>query len=279
MNQKLIFLDIDGTILIPGEGIRQSVRDGLRRARARRHRIFICTGRACRMLPEELQDMELDGVIASAGSDIWIHGQNVYRRFLPETLVRKAIRIIRELSGICVLEGCDQIYLSEEGMQILREERSEADENPELFRWREFFRKRTNVQSIDLWEPDRSPIPKVTFILNHREDANQLCEYLEKEFYVALFPQESGSICNGELISRTDNKGTAVRHTADFLHVDIWNTVAFGDSMNDYQMLEQAGCAVAMGNADEELEKIADRICEPVEDDGVIRELERMKII
>ena len=68
MNKKLIFLDIDGTILVPEEGIRQTVKDGIRKARERGHEIYICTGRSSHMLPEELSDVELDGVIANAGA-------------------------------------------------------------------------------------------------------------------------------------------------------------------------------------------------------------------
>ena len=61
--------------------------------------------------------------------------------------------------------------------------------------------------------------------------------------------------------------------------MDISQTVAFGDSMNDYEMIEKAGCGVVMANGDEYLKTIADRICESVQEDGVVRELERMHLI
>ena len=60
MDKKLIFLDIDGTILAPGKGISQGVKEGLKEARARGHQVFVCTGRSCHMLPEELEDVELE---------------------------------------------------------------------------------------------------------------------------------------------------------------------------------------------------------------------------
>lgn len=49
--------------------------------------------------------------------------------------------------------------------------------------------------------------------------------------------------------------------------------------MNDYEMIEKAGCGVVMANGDEYLKTIADRICESVQKDGVVRELERMHLI
>ena len=41
MDKKLIFLDIDGTILAPGKGISQGVKEGLKEARARGHQVFV----------------------------------------------------------------------------------------------------------------------------------------------------------------------------------------------------------------------------------------------
>lgn len=279
MERKLIFLDIDGTILLPEEGIRQTVRDGLQRARKRGHQIFICTGRSWCSLPEELRDMELDGIIASAGSDIWIHGQNVYRTSLPEELIDKACSLLQELGAVYVLEGFDWVYISEKGRKIMLGEEPIPDDNPEIMRWKEFFSKRKNVKDIRDWNPKEIPIPKITFMVWDREKADRLRKVLGKHFYLAFFQQDASGFFNGEMISNTANKGTAICHTAKFLKADIRNTIAFGDSMNDYHMIRQAGCGVVMGNGDEKLKAIADRICESVEEDGVIRELERMGVI
>lgn len=113
MDKKLIFLDIDGTILAPGKGISQGVKEGLKEARARGHQVFVCTGRSCHMLPEELEDVELDGVIANAGSDIWIHGENIYRTAFEESQLRYAFEVMDRLGAIYILEGYDRIYVSE----------------------------------------------------------------------------------------------------------------------------------------------------------------------
>lgn len=50
MKQKLIFLDIDGTLLPPGEmTVPDSAVEALHRARANGHKLFLCTGRNLRM--------------------------------------------------------------------------------------------------------------------------------------------------------------------------------------------------------------------------------------
>ena len=68
MDRKLIFLDIDGTILAHGEEVHPAVLEGLRRARNKGHMVFISTGRSHGSVPPEILDMETDGLICSAGS-------------------------------------------------------------------------------------------------------------------------------------------------------------------------------------------------------------------
>ena len=102
--RKAIFFDIDGTLLASGEGIHESVREALKKVRNHGHQIFIATGRAWCCLPEELQDVELDGLIASAGSDIWFHGQNVYRQSLSPDLIEHTCQILKEMDAVYLLE-------------------------------------------------------------------------------------------------------------------------------------------------------------------------------
>lgn len=279
MDKKMIFLDIDGTILMPGEGIRQTVKDGLAGARKRGHLVFISTGRSVCTLPEELRDMELDGIVASAGSDIWVHGRNIYRTSLERECTERICRILGEMDMIFMLEGFEKIYVSEKGERILDGGMAVPDDNPELIRWKTFFGRRKNVSGMAEWRRDQAPIPKVSFMTWSRAEAENMHHLWEEEFHVAFFPGRTEHFFNGELISRTADKGTGILRTAEHLGLDPRNTVAFGDSMNDWQMIEQAACGVVMENGDDRLKQIADRVCESVEQDGVIRELERMGVL
>lgn len=279
MNRKLIFLDIDGTILVPGEGVRRTVREGLQTARDRGHQIFISTGRCCHMLPEELQAMELDGIVASAGSDIWVHGKNIYRESLSRELLNRAFGVLDSMESIYILEGFESIYVSKRGADILSGSMPVPDDNPEIVRWKSFFGRWKNTGNMDDWNPQQMPIPKISFMVWNRTDAERILRELGNDFYVAFFPSRSDHFFNGELISLYADKGTAVHRTAEYLGIRMEDTIAFGDSMNDYQMIMQAGCGVAMGNGDKKLKEAADRICETVEEDGVLRELERMGLI
>ena len=277
--RKAIFFDIDGTLLASGEGIHESVKEALKKVRNHGHQIFIATGRAWCCLPEELQDVELDGLIASAGSDIWFHGQNVYRQSLSPDLIEHTCQILKEMDAVYLLEGFDRIYVSEKAQRILLGKEVLPNDNPELVRWKKYFRQKPNLYPIEEWTPDGEKVPKITFMLFQKEQMEKVKEIMSEHFHVVFFPAAYDDFWNGELISRTADKGTAIQKAAELLHIGIEDTIAFGDSMNDYEMIEKAGCGVVMANGDEYLKTIADRICESVQEDGVVRELERMHLI
>lgn len=280
MEKKLIFLDIDGTILeSPDQGIHDAVKEGLERAREKGHQIFICTGRSRSVLPEFLGTLTLDGTICSAGSDIWIHGENIFRTSQEASVIRKTCETFEKLDAVYMLEGFEHTYVSSRMEDVTAGDGTMSGENPELARWKNFLRKRKNARKIEDWDPQAAPIPKMTFILYHKEDIETVKEALKDDFYVVFFEPNAAGLYNGELISKTANKGTAIHRTAEYLGVDVKDTIAFGDSMNDYQMIEYAGLGIVMENGDEELKKIADRVCESVHDDGVVRELGRMGMI
>ena len=52
--------------------------------------------------------------------------------------------------------------------------------------------------------------------------------------------------------------------------------VAFGDGLNDHEMLTWAGHGVAMGNADDATKAIADEVTASNDDDGVASVVERL---
>ena len=68
MDHRLIFLDIDGTLLPPGDMlIPESTLAALDCAKANGHKLFLCTGRSRVMLPAELTAFGFDGIVGSAG--------------------------------------------------------------------------------------------------------------------------------------------------------------------------------------------------------------------
>ncbi len=77
MEPKLIFLDIDGTLTPAGSNVPPaSAMDAVRKAQAKGHKVFLCTGRNPAMLAPVLA-LGFDGAVAGADGDLPVHR---YRR-------------------------------------------------------------------------------------------------------------------------------------------------------------------------------------------------------
>ena len=72
------------------------------------------------------------------------------------------------------------------------------------------------------------------------------------------------------------SKATGIRDLMDAFGIDASEVMAFGDAGNDADMLRLAGVGVAMGNASDELKSIADLVCDPCEEQGVLKVLEEV---
>ncbi|MFR0981008.1 MAG: HAD hydrolase family protein, partial [Holdemania filiformis] len=57
-------------------------------------------------------------------------------------------------------------------------------------------------------------------------------------------------------------------------HIDPQATMAFGDGINDLEMLQAAGAGVAMGQGREEIKAIADYVTDSVDRDGIVTALQ-----
>ncbi|AXE60736.1 Cof-type HAD-IIB family hydrolase [[Mycoplasma] phocae] len=63
-------------------------------------------------------------------------------------------------------------------------------------------------------------------------------------------------------------KATGLKILGDLLNVSLDQMVAFGDSENDIEMLEEVGLGIAMGNGEDVTKDVAKEICLPVTEDG-----------
>ena len=63
-----------------------------------------------------------------------------------------------------------------------------------------------------------------------------------------------------EFMAKNVSKGNAIKALCKRLQIPLEEVIVFGDSLNDKSMFEVAGYSVAMGNASDELKKIADEV-------------------
>jgi hydroxymethylpyrimidine pyrophosphatase-like HAD family hydrolase len=68
-------------------------------------------------------------------------------------------------------------------------------------------------------------------------------------------------------------KGNALKDLAEILKIKREEIIAIGDNHNDISMLEYAGYAIAVGNAEQVVKDIADLVTVSNDEDGVAKAL------
>jgi hydroxymethylpyrimidine pyrophosphatase-like HAD family hydrolase len=128
--------------------------------------------------------------------------------------------------------------------------------------------------------PDASPHPDdavhsaVLFVLGG--EADDLLAAVRAVVPDGIDVSPSGLPGSVELTPPGVHKGRGVEELCTRLGIARQDVVAFGDGLNDHEMLTWAGCGVAMGNADERTKAIADEITASNDDDGVAIVVERL---
>ncbi len=276
-DKKIVFLDIDGTFTIPLEGPTVLAAKAIREARKNGHRIFISTGRNMPIVSEEVLSVGFDGVVASAGRYIEIDGKVIRDSVLSEETIQNCLEIFHRYGIWCRLESPEGIYIDSSLQKILTDAKTQLS-NSELIRMKKELVSDVGVKPYT--EYPKKGAYKLGFICTDLKDIEKVKPHLEEKFNFVVHPYAENADCyNGEIIRKDMDKGEAMERVCEYYGVGLENTIAFGDSLNDKQMMEYAGIAVAMGNSCEELKKEADIVCESVEEDGVYYEFQRLNLI
>ncbi len=265
MNRKLIFLDIDGTLTPAGSNIPpESAQNAIARARAAGHLVFLCSGRNRGML-SPVMEYGFDGAVASAGGYVYAGNHILFDCPMSVQERDTAMRLLAESRILRTIETLDRTYADDNLSEFLA---GIPGGNSELVRWREAINQGLGIRPIS--EYDGAPLYKIVFMCRERRELAPVEAALGDRFQFVV----QGEICgclNGEMINRKFDKGLGVRILAEAFHANISDTIGFGDSMNDLEMIETVGTSVCMENGNPELKKKSDVVCPAVEDDGLAR--------
>lgn len=266
MEKKLIFLDIDGTLTEPGKNVPPaSALEAVRGAQANGHIAVLCSGRNYGMLSPLLQ-YGFDGVISCAGGCIEFGDQMVYDCPMTPEQQKQVLSVFQE-SGVYRTIGSRDYTYTDEGFKEFLAKNAQSKANSELLRWRVQLESELDIRPMA--EYGGEPIYGLTFMSPGQERLETPMKLLNGEFNFCIQDTDACGIVNGELINRAYNKGTAVLRLSEYLGIAAEDTIAFGDSMNDLEMLQTAGYSVCMGNGSKRLQGIADMVCPPVNRDGL----------
>ena len=263
MDKKLIFLDVDGTLTAPGGYVPpESAVRAVKRARELGHKVFLCSGRNYGML-SPLNKYGFDGGIASCGGYVYAGDDVLYDCPLTEEQQKTLITLMTDAGVFLSIEGKDNAYSDERAKDFL-----ECDA-------RNYY-LRSMIEAVwvglgpkSMSEYDGCPLYKIVFTCHDEGQIGPAKAALgdELQFIVHTF-SEPGCLF-GEIINRKFDKGRAVKVVADALGFDMADTIGFGDSNIDIEMIDAVGTSVCMENGSDFLKERSDLICPSTDNDGI----------
>ena len=285
---RIVFIDVDGTILKHGSVIAPSTVTAIRSARRAGHTVYLCTGRSAGDIHPAVREIGFDGVISNGGAfAVRIDDDGTERpiaaHLMPRALTDRMLGYFEDRGIHYFLQTDDAVYASP-GIGAAADEffRQRRDRHAEDLRALGLDDDDAPLPAISyrpLGEVDLDQVVKATFISADSDTLARAQADLGDAFHVipGSIPMPGGS--NGEIAQLGVNKGSAIVEVLDALGLDAADSVGIGDSWNDVEMFEVVGTAVAMGGADPELQARADFVTTGVLDDGVHGALVRLGLV
>lgn len=267
MNAKMIFLDLDGTLLNDNKEIPEINKKAIEAAVEAGHKVMVCTGRPLCSVIKLLPAFGLDkpgcyaityngGLIYDAGSQ-----STIYQKTLPLDQVKHVFEKAYEFKNIHIQTYTDHHVICE------------------------YDTKESRDYSCKI-RTDRKVVHDIFEELNGQEPCKMLAIAFDTDRrQIAAFRDFMEGYCSGkidmyfsspeylEFMPAGINKGHAIRWMCEYLNVPLKNTIAVGDAENDIAMLETAGFGVVMKNADHDMKKYGNYITEHDNNEGGVAEV------
>ncbi|MBO4836229.1 MAG: HAD family hydrolase [Clostridia bacterium] len=264
MGKKLIFLDIDGTLTPAGSNTPPpGAMLAIRRAQENGHKVFLCSGRNPGMMAPVL-DLGFEGAVAGAGGYVFCGDRVLFDCPMTAEQLELGMRLLKENGVFRTIEAKDLTWGDEDLGDFLAQA---GEGNSELIRWRKALAEQLNILPMSRY--DGRPVYKIVFMCREASQLEPARAALEKDFNFVVQDVAAHHCLNGELINRKYDKGRGVRIVAEHFGVPLEDTIGFGDSMNDLEMIETVGFSVCMDNGSPSLKKVSSMVCPSVEQEGL----------
>ena len=258
MTRKLIAFDIDGTILDSNKHALPSTIQALDALRKQGHLLMIATGRSYLFAKEVIEELGFDHYILCNGAAAFVDNQQVYKNTLEPTELQRFIEKTKALK-------IDTASLTLETIK------RNTDFQPTVME--------TAMTSFG------QQLPEYHETFYQTQDIYQALAYFDEEFdghfdeefkqfrFVRWHPNSV------DVVPHDGSKAETIKHVAKQFGFKLADTLAFGDGLNDIEMLQTVGVGVAMGNAEPAVKEVASFVTDSNDQDGIANALKKLDLI
>lgn len=247
MAYKIVFLDIDGTLVNEEKRIPADAIEAIRRLKEKGVEPVIATGRAPYFFKKLAEEAGIDSWVSLNGGYVVYKGKELHQRTIPLADLERLVELAGKREHALVFEGKKEYYANRDG-------------HPSVFEAVESLRVEHPGFNENYWRTEG-----IYQVFLH-------CESHEEADYAAAIPELRFVRWHAkamDVLPSTGSKAEGIQALLDALGLKPEEAVAFGDGLNDKEMLELVGLGIAMGNSHKELLPFADYVTTHVDEGGV----------
>ncbi|WP_411334946.1 Cof-type HAD-IIB family hydrolase [Metabacillus indicus] len=256
MTANVIFFDIDGTLLNHDKEIPDSTRKAVEDVKKAGHHVAIATGRAPFMFEDLRRELGIDSFVSFNGQYVVFEGEVIYKNPLHTERLEELYEYAKTSNHPLVFMSNETMMSTETDHPYIHESMGSLkfmhpEHDPEFYRNREIYQT-------------------LLFCKEGEEEAYKKYE----DFHIIRWHELATDI-----LPFGGSKAEGIKKLIERLNISKENVYAFGDGLNDLEMIKFAGTGVAMGNAVSELKEIADEITTSVDEDGILNGLKKTGLL
>ncbi len=252
-NIKIIFIDIDGTLVDDNKAISIATKKAIKRITDKGILVVITSGRdLLHTIDKSISSNSSSLVIATGGSLIYDYGDNrlIFSDFFEYSKVISVWNYCISNKIGLIIKTTDGVYCN--------------------------IRSRVEYKYInDISVCKKSNISQFLIMTDSYEKMESVRKYVcDLGMFITSLSSSYLESRNADYYSIDVNnsnvsKGTAISFLLDYLNIKKEESLCFGDYINDIDMFNACGYSVAMGNACDEIKNIANFVTKSNNDDGI----------
>ena len=257
---KAVFFDIDGTLLShKTKRIPDSTIKALKQLKEKGILIFLATGRhSSEMDDMPIHDVEFDGYITLNGQYCYSENEVLYDLPIEQEDIENVIAYVDEKKIPCIFVEDKKMYINFNNEVVEKVQESISTDLPIVG---DIHRGHTHkIYQVIPYDIDESGEEMILSLMPHCKKT--------RWHPLAI-----------DIIPATGGKQNGIEQILKHYHISREETMAFGDGMNDMDMLEYVHTGIAMGNATDDLKEIADDVTTDIDDYGIYNALKKYGLV